>query len=131
MKSNLIKQTITSNFILKTASLLAGYSLWFLLSQTQVVEQTVQVPVVWYDVPEGMIIKNQKDISVTVCHKRNQANYLSTALQAVHINAQQLTLGKNSIALTKDHFFVPADIKLVHCTPSLLSVDVYVQEKKA
>jgi hypothetical protein len=120
-----------SNFILKIGALLVGYSLWFLLSQTQVIEQTVQVPVVWYDVPEGMIVASTKEVTITVCLKRNQSHLVHTALQTIHLSAEQLRIGKNTIALTKDHFFVPPDIKLLHCTPSLLSVDVSVQEKTA
>ena len=131
MKLSLIKQTLMSNFILKTGALLTGYSLWFLFSQTQVVEQTVRVPIVWYDVPEGITIKSNNAIAVTVCHKRNQSHLLHTALQTIPFSADQLRIGKNNIALTKDHFFVPPDIKLLHCTPSLLSVDLSVQEKTA
>ncbi len=131
MKSSLIKQTLTSNFILKIGALLTGYSLWFLLSQTQVIEQTVHVPIVWYDIPEGMTIASNNAIAVTVCHKRNQLHLVQTALQALHLNAKELVTGKTIIALTEDHFFVPPDIKLLHCTPSLLSVDLSVQEKTA
>jgi hypothetical protein len=120
-----------SNLVLKTFSLLAGYAFWYLLSQSHMIDQTITVPITWFDIPEEMCLNAPQSVTITMRAQRNSLKKTIPYIDAVHLSAQHLSVGTHQIALTQDNFFVPDDVKLLHCSPSLISVVVSTQEKAA
>lgn len=131
MKFVQIKQAFTSNLVLKTFSLLTGYAFWYLLSQSHMIEQSITMPIAWFDIPEGMYIQAPQSITLTIAVKRNVLKKTAAHFDAIHLSARDLAIGTHHIAITQDNFFVPDEVKLLHCSPSLISVNVSAQEQPA
>lgn len=114
MKLSIIKELLCKNFNLKIISLIIGYGLWHITSQSLTIEHTFNVPVAFYNT-ENKIIKAPDHIHITLKGKRKTLRALAHHL-TLHIDAKKLSPTTTTLAYTKEDLFLPDTVGLVHCT---------------
>lgn len=115
MKS-VLKQAISTNKILKLMSLIFGITCWTLISRQQTSCCWFEVPVCFYNVPEGTTIKVEPE-SVLVKLKGKAADLEACSSLALHINASTLKEGQHRMSPSVQELFLPDSVKLVHHQP--------------
>lgn len=120
--SPLLKNAITSNLTLKLCSLIFGYCAWLFLSQSQVANITLPIPLYFYGSLENKIIHAQDTINVTLQTKRSELYLLDTQSLAIHINADKLPLGTKELLIKDKHILLPQTIRMVHCNPQKITI---------
>ena len=121
------RQTV-NNLILNGMILCSAYSFWYSLSMNHIIQQSITVPVVWYDLPSTLEIACQDNITIEYSCKRSDMPFVKNFLKGIYLSGEAIEIGAHEKLITKDNFFVPDTIKLVDCRPSLISFTV--QEKK-
>lgn len=111
-----IKTILTKNTPLKVLSFILGYTLWSICSGIQTITQEMTVPLCCYQVPATIEFDAPETINITLAGKKNQLASINTQDLAIHIDASDLRLGNNPIAITSEKLFLPESIKLVHCS---------------
>lgn len=114
MSTLTIKKALFKNFNLKLLSVLIGYGLWHITSQSLIIEHTFTVPVAFYNVG-NKTIKSPEQVSITLRGKRKILRNIARHL-ALHLDASQLTPEQTTLAVTKEHLFLPDNVSLVHYT---------------
>ncbi len=122
------RKTISS-LIARAVAICCGYTLWYLFSQSALIEQTLTLPITWYDLPEDKQIISPDQVEIRIAATRQQTARIRSWLSCAYVSGQDLHDGQQELLITQDNFFVPHDLKLIHCSPSILSVTV--QDKKA
>lgn len=110
-------QISTNNTPIKIISLLLGYSLWHIFGSPHSTTVQISVPLCFYNIPAGKVIKAPEQIAIQIVGKRSDIRSLDTEQLAVHINASLLKDGKNLLPITQETLFLPESIKLIHCSP--------------
>ncbi len=123
-----IKEILSSNIILKISSLIIGFLLWHLLSQSQYYTMQLDIPLSFYSVDKQYSIEAPETINITLSGKRSHLSVIDMNNLAIHIDGQQLHLEQNMIAIDTQHLFLPKTIKLLHYSPS--TIVITVNEKK-
>ncbi len=116
MNTSILKKAVFKNFNLKLLSLVIGYGLWHITSQSLVIEHTYTVPVAFYNA-QHKTIQSPEQITITLKGKRKTLRMLAQNL-AFHIDASTITPDQTTIAVTKEHLFLPDNVSLVHYTPT-------------
>jgi len=81
-----------------------------------------RVPISFYN-EQGFIIESPESIAVSLAGTRSSLYTLTRDL-AVHIDAKKLQEGNNTVTLDEQLLFLPEQIKLVHCTPSTITISI-------
>lgn len=118
------RKTITKNIPLKVVSLMLGYTLWHILAHGQTKSVSLEVPLCFHSVPIGSTIEAPETVTVCLTGKRMHLYTLNKQRLAVHVNAQQLSEGPQSIIIDANSLFLPDSIKLVHYIPGNLEITV-------
>jgi hypothetical protein len=116
-----LKTIFLHNALLKTMSIIIGYSLWSIATHNQTIEKTFIIPLCF---SSNQIIDAPETISVTLACKRKDMYTLATDSLAAHITIDKLLPGKYGILLTERQLFLPGTIKLVRYSPSNLSFSI-------
>ncbi len=124
------KNKLLRNIPLKIISFICGYMFWYLLSGAHTVTIWKKVPLCFYAVPSNWTINSPETVEIQLSGKRAQLYTLSHDNLAIHINAQNLQVGKQPITITNNKLFLPDTIKLVNCIPSNLFITVEQNSKK-
>ncbi|MEX0940052.1 MAG: hypothetical protein WDZ41_01700 [Candidatus Babeliales bacterium] len=124
-----IKQIISSKLNLKVCSLIIGYCIWILLNQNQLITITHPIPLYFYgNVTEKKILAPET-VSLQLYCKRSDLWSLNFTNLAIHIDSDNLNLGKQTIQIKQNNLFLPESIKLVHYIPPQLTITVEKAEK--
>jgi hypothetical protein len=119
--NKLIKQSLTSNKILKLVSLALGFITWSLLWHNQPSSTWIQVPVCFYNIPAQMHVSvNQEKIKIQLQGKLADINECTTL--AVHVDASNFNPGKTFIHPDEQLLFLPSSVKLVHSKPLMIEI---------
>ncbi|NBO99526.1 MAG: hypothetical protein EBU90_05265 [Proteobacteria bacterium] len=110
-----------NNLSLKIIALVFGYTLWTTMSEHNKVQVTLQAPLSFYN-QSGLEVEGPESVLVTVTGKRDSLYQLTRNL-AVHINADNLNEGPNTIAPLEKDLLLPEAVKLVHCSPQTITVN--------
>lgn len=119
--NKLIKESLTSNKILKLVSLALGFITWSLVWNHQPSNSWLEVPVCFYNIPAGMkVVANQEKMSIQVRGKLADINECSNL--ALHIDASNFKPGQQCIHPAPELLFLPSSVKLVHSKPLFLQI---------
>ncbi len=122
------KKTTWHNASLKIISLILGYTFWYIFGHSHTSTAWITVPLCFYNVPAKNSIHGPETVSVKIAGKRSELRSLDIDELAIHINAQQLHEGKNSLNFTAQSLFLPESIKLVHYVPSNPTVELIARQ---
>lgn len=118
------KKTMWRNTSLKLTALVFGYTFWYIFGQSHTSSAWITVPLYFYNVPKQLAIKDPETVTLKIIGKRSDLRLLDTTQLAIHINAEELTPGKNLLTLNEQSIFLPEPIKLVHYLPSNPTVEL-------
>jgi len=105
---------------IKIIALFFGFYLWYVIGMHHSVIITKKVPLVFYN-KQTSILEAPDMVTVQLRCSRKEFSRLIHTL-AVHIDAQQLELGKNSVSLKREQLFVTPSIDVIHYIPTAITV---------
>ncbi len=117
----LLKKHLFNNASIKALSFIFGFLVWVLLSQSYQTTLWLKVPLCFYN-QQGKTIQAPEMISVQLQGTRADLLLLDLKQLAVHVDAHQLTQPIQSVAINSHNLFLPDSIKLVHYTPSNITI---------
>lgn len=123
-----IKTILTKNTPLKLFSFILGYTLWSICSGSQTITQEMTVPLCCYQIPESIDFDAPETVNITLSGKKNQLASINHQELAIHIDASDLRIGNNPIAVTAETLFLPDSIKLVHCSSAPVIIKAMTKE---
>jgi hypothetical protein len=71
-----------------------------------------------------MMVKAPETVTLKIMGKRSALCALDVDQLAIHINAARLNNGTNPVAITEQSLFLPESIKLVHYSPSNMTIEL-------
>lgn len=107
------KKTMWRNTSLKFTAFLLGYTFWYVFGQSHTSTAWITLPLCFYNVPKQTMIKGPETMALKIIGKRSDLRLLDIDTLAIHINAEELTHGKNLVTITEKSIFLPESIKLV------------------
>jgi len=127
MKINPIAM-IQHRHITKIYSIILGYSIWLCIAQHQIVSQSYQAPIYFYDIkPE--YITAPSSVEVTLQGNRKELYKFKKEHAEIHLNGVDLKEGNQEIILGRENLFLPDTLKLVDLIPSHISIQVDYNKK--
>jgi hypothetical protein len=111
-----IKKRVLPQFSTKLLSVLIGYGIWHITSQSLTIETTCTAPIAFYNTGNKKIF-TQEEIVLKLKGKRSTLQKLTQHL-AVHIDASKITPEQTTLALQKEDLFLPDNVQLIHYTPT-------------
>ncbi len=118
-----VKHAVTSTIFLKAVSLVIGFLFWSILSESFTAYKWVTIPVAFYNKGNELIESTEK-ISVELRGKRSHLKNLDSSALSLHIDAQTLKPGPNTIEVTPDQLFLPATIAVGETIPHSITIHV-------
>lgn len=115
------KPLFTSTIFLKAASLIIGFLFWSLLSDSFTATRWITVPVCFYNT-QNQKISCDETIKVELKGKRLHLKNLNANVLALHIDAQNLQSGPQSLMVTADHLLLPHTITVGETIPHTLMI---------
>lgn len=115
------KSIVHNNLLLKIFSLIFGYCLWHVISQSHVTTQEHCVPLFFYNIPQQTNIVAPDHITVQLRSTKAALKNLAASC-AAHIDAQTFHEGNNLIHITSETLFLPKNIELTYVTPAPVMV---------
>jgi hypothetical protein len=122
MRLNL-RKLLLNNGTLKISSCIIGFILWSILNESYRAHLTLAVPVCFYNVPEKCTINCPEEAQVTLSGTPAQVRNLDQQTVALHIDAQKLEEGTNTVALTTKNLLLPQELSLVKYKPIQLTLN--------
>lgn len=122
MKTNL-NALIQHPHITKICSIILAYSIWFCVAQHQLISQTYQAPIYFYDAATKNI-QAPDSIQITLQGPRKELYNFKSHHASIHLDGSKLTAGNQEIILTRENLFLPDTLKLVDLLPSHISIQV-------
>lgn len=119
----ILKQAITSTFFLKATSLIIGFLLWSIISNSCTTHTWITVPVCFYN-KTNELFSAPATVLVELKAKRSFLRQLDRKNLAVHINAHTLQKGPNTIQLSSDLLFLPPSISIGEIIPHNILITV-------
>lgn len=123
----IIKKTLARNIILKIISLIFGYALWHIVSQHQTITVTHPAALFFYNIPTNYQINAPEIVAIKLQGKRKHLDLIDPNKLAIHINGQELYLGEQPLIMNEKKLFLPEIIKLVHYSPTIITIDAINQ----
>jgi hypothetical protein len=114
---------LKSNAIHRTFAVIIGILLWHIATEYSIYHKTIELPVVFYNVPKQATYTAPKKISVTFSGPRKYLRTLSDQTTGVHIDAERLTEKTTRLSVGSLDFFVPEYLHMVHCNPSYVEIN--------
>jgi hypothetical protein len=119
-----LKKILFSNIILKAQSLIIGYTLWSILSASVPTTIWTEVPLSFYNESDQQTINAPETVKVNLRGNRSDLQTIDSKTLALHINAQALSIGPNSITISSRSLFLPETINVINYIPSNLVVTI-------
>lgn len=111
-----------SSLLLKVSSLVMGYVIWSFLANHNVIEQTIEIPLCFYNTSDSMRLESSvSQVTVQLSGKPKDLAWCNNL--ACHVNAHELKEGENYLHLTQKELLLPSRVKLIHYTPLTLCVE--------
>ena len=123
MKKNLQK-LLTNHISFIAISCILGFSIWYILGIDKPAQLNIQVPICFYGQQEQHIIKSPQYVDLRLSAPRRLLYALDSKNLAVHLDANKLHVGKNSVTLTQAELLLPKCIKLLDYKPINIVVDI-------
>ncbi|MBI2345204.1 hypothetical protein HYV10_04020 [Candidatus Dependentiae bacterium] len=127
MKINL-PAMIQHRHITRIYSIILGYSIWFCIAQHQVISQTYQAPIYFYDIKTEYVIA-PTSIEITVQGNRKEVYKFKKEHAEIHLDGSKFKEGNQEIVLGKENLFLPDTLKLVDLVPGHISIHVDYNKK--
>jgi hypothetical protein len=125
MKSNtLIHSILSSSIAIKISALAMGYSLWFYTGQLYPSSCWIEVPLCFYNIPAHVRIQAPETVHIKLTGKRMHLRDLDLPTLAIHVNAQKFTPGKQAYHVTHYDLFLPGNIQVTACKPSVVALTI-------
>ena len=120
-----LKKSLFSNAPIKAISLILGYTIWSMLSQSHTSSVWLDVPLCFYNEQNKTAKSSSESIRVHLAGSRLDLSNLDLTTLAAHINLNNYKRGRSQLTIDTKHLFLPDSVKLVHCKPSniLITVD--------
>lgn len=118
------RNTAPNNLILKLFSVVLGYILWSIMSQSHITTSQFAIPIFFYNIPQHTKIVAPETVSIQLRGTKKILRTLSTEPLAAHIDVQPLKGGDNLISLSKSTLFLPNQVELLQAIPSPLVVSL-------
>lgn len=119
---------LLSHHFIKIHACCIGYGLWILLSQNQILNHTINIPVFLYNVPENNIIIAPNTVHATIRSQRKNIYHFDTQNSAIYIDSSTLHQGNNYILLQKENIFLPDEINLINLVPASIQIQLQKAE---
>lgn len=125
------KGYITNNLWLKVASLVIGITLWFFVILSSQFEVSMDVPVVFTNIPPSLdIVEYPKTVRVSIeGQERLIENLNQNELSAV-VDMEQTKEGKVFFTLSKDNIILPKMLSVNSIEPETIGVKIETLQKK-
>ncbi|HLB94177.1 MAG TPA: CdaR family protein [Candidatus Babeliales bacterium] len=125
--------------IYKIMALICGYGLWVTIAKTQLVQQTIRVPVAFYNLPKNYVVDGPETTKVKISGTRQVLYNLNPADLVTHIDLANTNLGQTNldpanlnqnsskiteqeISLINQQLLLPANIRLVEYETDILKL---------
>lgn len=119
---------LLSRPFIKINACLIGYGMWLVISQHQIITDTINVPVCFYKIPENVTITAPETVRITIKAPKNMIYHYAYEQPAIHLDISSYHLGIHDIRLEKENLFLPDGINLINLTPSLIQVQLQKAE---
>ncbi len=122
---------LTTNIVLKLASLIFAIVLWFFVILSGRTETTIDARVVFTDLPQGLeIVDTPKTVTVVIeGQKRHLRNLRKNEISA-EVNLDSAGEGKSFVTLTKENIVLPKMLTVTDIDPETISMRIEAQLKK-
>jgi len=120
----LLKRALLNNVPIKLFSLILGYGLWSIISQSHVDDRWVDIPVYFCQTAENLHVKAPETVKINISGKRSDLRNLDRNDVAVHIDTRTLAAGKNTVALSDRHLIIPENVQVTGVAPTHVDVNV-------
>lgn len=114
------KSSLLNNLTVKVVSLIIGYSIWSFFAHSYTVHEWVTVPVCFYNTHDKIIKTTSDYLKIKVAGKRADLALCNDL--ALHIDAQSLASNEQIVIPNETSLFLPANVKLLYCSPLKVSV---------
>lgn len=123
MSLTLRKITLNTH-LLKLFSITIGFFIWTIISQLHITTIKYSIPLFFYNIPQEINIKAPEFVTIELRGTKKVLRQLNLTHLAAHIDIQNLKLGDNVLALSKQALFLPASIELLHTQPSPIVISL-------
>jgi len=106
-----------NRIFLKVSSVFLGAAFWYVWSGIYPIHKDIDVPLCFYNAPEGMKITACDGIRVQLRATRPVWQSLDNEQLAVHVDARRFNEGPNRVDVSEDALLLPEMVKLVHYSP--------------
>ena len=120
-------------------ALICGYGLWITIAQNQTVQQTIRVPVAFYNLPKNYSVEGPETTKVKISGTRQvlynlnpadlvthidlaNTNLSQTNLDSVSLNQNRSKIIEQDITLTNQQLLLPANIRLIEYETDILKL---------
>ncbi len=118
-----LNSAFISPLFLKAASLIIGFLFWSILSDSFISSRWVTVPIAFYNKGDEKIT-SPEHIQVELRGKRSFLKNLDSSVLTLHLDAQILKPGPNSIEVTPDQLFLPSTLFVGETIPHNVIVHI-------
>lgn len=112
----------------KIYSIILGYSFWFCIAQHQVISQTYQAPIYFYDT-KTEYLTSPASVEITLQGHRKELYKFKKEHAEIHLDGSKLQEGNQEIILGRENLFLPDTLKLVDLVPAHISIHVDYNKK--
>lgn len=121
--NQLKKIPVLNNITLKIIALLFGYFLWMVFSKQQPAQLQIDLPIYFYNQPEGYTIEAPDAIQATIAGTKR--DFYFGNIGSVHLDLAQINNeGEYEIDIYSDTIFVRNRLNLVNYYPSKIKIKV-------
>ncbi len=128
MKLINLNKELTSRSLLNVLACAAGYSLWYLFSQSTVITVSLPFHVYVYNTQEQESLQAPPLVTITMQGRRSDIHYYITHHCDIHLDRESLNVGKNLVVLTENNLFLPPTLKLLHYSPLLVPIIISLKQ---
>lgn len=114
-------QLLANKWMIKCASLIMGYIIWFNLGAYSNVTQTLLMPICLYNVQDVTFQVVPENVCVVVEGPRHAIRSLSSDDYGIFINAHEMKKDLQ-ILLKRSHLFLPTSINVVSFSPQKIQL---------
>jgi len=128
----MIKDFFTTNLSLKLASLILAITLWFFVILSGRSEITIDIPVTFTNIPEGLEIVNYPEtVNVTIEGQETLLKDLKISGTSAVIDLSDARIGRSFYTLSKDNIKLPRTLIITSIEPETISVKMEKRMRKS
>ena len=124
VKKIFLENNLVNNAPIKIISLIIGYSLWAIFSESHVTNIVLDAPVCFYNIPNTLQINCKDKVKVELSAKRSNLYTVDRETLAFHIDMQNAKIGDTVMKLCEEQLLLPDSIKMARCYPANIAVAI-------